>query len=157
MRVACAALVLAVALAADLSSAVDDVRITIPVAVTFDVTNVNLPTTGRPIADTVRFNSLSVPVGRVLNISVKADSDFVPPGGPAIPASKVSWTTSGATNGLGSSGVLSTTAYGQLFQSAPTRKNGNVDVTWVLTAPGIPVQAGLHRLTIRWKLEAIVP
>jgi hypothetical protein len=157
VRLAAAALFLLVALAPDVSSAVDDVRITIPAAVTFDVTNVTLPTTGRPIADTVRFNSLSVPVGRVLNISVKADSDFVPPGGPAIPASKVSWTTSGATNGVGSNGVLSTSAFGQLFQSGATKKNGNVDVTWVLTAPGTNVQAGLHRLTIRWKLEAIIP
>ena len=157
MKLACAALCLVGALAADLPAAVDDVRITIPAAVTFDVTNVSVPTTGSPIADTVQFNSLTVPVGRVLRISVKADGDFVPPGGPAIPASKVSWTTSGATNGVGSSGVLSTSAYGQLFQSAAAKKSGNVDVTWLLTAPGTSVRAGLHRLTIRWKLDAITP
>ena len=157
MRFVCAALFLSLALQADLSSAVDDVRISIPPAVAFDVTDVSLPTTGRPIADTVRFNSLGVSAGRVLNISVKADSDFVPPGGPAIPASKVSWTTSGATNGVGSNGVLSTSAYGLLFRSGVTKKNGNVDVSWVLAAPGTNVQAGLHRLTIRWKLESIIP
>ena len=158
MRLVCAAVFLAVSLGTSaLSSAVDDVRITLPAFVSFDVVNVGAPTTGQPIADAVQFNSLTVPAGRVLRISVKADGDFVPPGGPAIPASRVSWTTSGATNGVGSSGVLSTSAYGQLFQSASTRKSGNVNVTWVLAAPGTSVRAGLHRLTIRWKLESILP
>jgi hypothetical protein len=157
VRLVCAALVLLVALAANLSSAVDDVRVTIPAAVAFDVANVSAPTTGSPAAAAVQFNSLTVSSGRVLRISVKADSDFVPPGGPAIPASRVSWTTSGASNGVGSNGVLSTSAYRQLFQNAAAKKSGNVNVTWMLAAPGTSVRAGLHRLTIRWKIEAIVP
>jgi len=138
--------------------AADTVRISIPAAIGFAVTNVGVATPGNPGATTVSFSSLSVPTGRVLRISVKADSNFVPPGGAAIPASKVSWTTSGATNGVGTSGVLSTSAYVQLFEGASgNKKTGSVDVTWTLAAPGVPLRAGIHTLTVRWKLESIAP
>ena len=75
-------------------SAPETVKITVPASVGFAVTNVGASTNGNPAASTVSFSSLNVSGSRVLQISVKADSDFVPPGGPAIPASKVSWTTS---------------------------------------------------------------
>lgn len=138
-------------------SAPDSVRISLPAAVGFAVTNVGVSTTGSPSATSVSFSGLYVPGGRVLRISVKADGDFVPPGGAAIPASKVSWSASGATNGIGSGGVLSTSAYGQLFQSAATKKSGNVNITWTLGAPGIPLRAGNHSVLVRWKLESIIP
>ena len=140
-----------------LYSAAEDVRITLPAAVGFAVTNVGVATTGNPSATTVSFNQLNVTTGRVLRISIKADSDFIPPGGTAIPASKVSWTASSASNGTGNSGTLSTSAYTQLFQSAATKKTASVNLTWTLAAPGVPLRAGNHALTVRWKLESIVP
>jgi hypothetical protein len=139
-----------------LQSFAEDVRISIPAAVGFSVTNVGVATNGTS-ATTISFNSLSVTSGRVLRVSIKADGDFVPPGGTAIPASKVSWTTSSPTNGTGNSGTLSTSAYTQLFQSAATKKTGSVNIAWTLGAPGVPLRAGNHTLTVRWKLESIAP
>ena len=140
-----------------LGSAADAVSISIPAAVGFAVTNVSIATAGNPASGTATFSSLNAGRGGVLRISVKADSSFVPPSGPAIPASKVSWTTSGANNGTGSGGVLSTSAYSQLFQSAAGKKAGSVNVSWSLAAPGTPLRAGTHTLTVRWKLESINP
>jgi hypothetical protein len=53
--------------------------------------------------------------------------------------------------------VLSTSAYGQLFQSVGAKKTGGVTISWTLAAPGVPLRAGTHTLIARWKLESIVP
>jgi len=151
------AVLLSAAIAAPLHSAPEDVKITLPAAISFAVTNVSVATAGSPASSSVQFSQLTVNNGRVLRISLKADGDFVPPGGAAIPASRVSWTTSAASNGVGSNGVLSTSAYNQLFQTSATKKNGSVSVTWTLAAPGSGIRAGMHRLTVRWKLESVVP
>jgi hypothetical protein len=160
VRGATAFIVFAVALllcGGNLDSAADSVSLTVPAAVGFAVTNVGVSTAGSPATTPVTFSSLSTTGSRVLRISVKADGNFVPPGGQAIPAAKVSWTTSSAINGTGSAGVLSTSAYGQLYQSNNGRKAGGVSVRWTLAAPGTPLRAGVHALTIRWKFEAINP
>ena len=138
-----------------LGSFVETVKITIPAAVSFGVTNVSVATAGSPASGTVAFSQFTgTDNGQVLRISVKADSNFVPPSGTAIPASKLSWTTSSAANGTGSNGVLSTSVYGLIFQSAATKKAGGVNVSWSLAAPGTGIRAGIHTLTVRWKLEA---
>ena len=150
-------LVLALALwfgSAGVHSAPETVSITIPAAVGFAVTNVSAATAGNPASGTVLFAGLNVTGGHVLRISVKADSDFIPPSGPAIPASRVSWTTSSVINGVGSNGALSTSVYGQLFQAGNGKKNGGLNVSWSLAAPGTPIRAGVHTLTVRWKLES---
>jgi hypothetical protein len=139
------------------SSAADSVRITTPAGVSFSVTNVGVATSGAPTATPVSFANLNVGGGEILRISLKADSDFVPPSGPAIPASRVSWTTSAAVNGTGSSGTLSRFAYTTVFQSRSGRRNGSVNLTWTLAAPGTPIRAGNHVLSARWRLEAITP
>jgi len=151
------ALCLAAALwlwSAPVNSAPETVSITIPAAVGFAVTNVSTTTAGSPASGTLLFAALNTTSGRILRISVKADSNFIPPSGPAIPASRVSWTTSSALNGVGSNGSLSTSAYGQVFQSTNGKKNGGVNISWSLAAPGTPIRAGVHTLTVRWKLEA---
>jgi hypothetical protein len=135
----------------------ETVKVTVPGSVSFGVSNVNVSTVGSPNPTSMSFNSLSVTAAHVLRVSVKADSDFVPPSGTAIPASRVSWTTSSPTNGVGTNGVLSTTAYGQLFQSTLTKKNGSINIVWTLAAPGTPLRAGNHSLTMRWKFESILP
>ena len=155
LRSAIAILALGLGLApVALHSAPETVTISIPAAVGFAVTNVGVTTAGSPASGAVTFLGLSVAGGHVLRISVKADSNFVPPSGTAIPASKVSWTTSGATNGTGSNGTLSTSTYGQLFQSSNGKKAGTVNVSWSLAAPGTPLRAGVHTLVVRWKLES---
>ena len=138
-------------------SAADSVRISVPAAVSFAVTNVGVATVGAPAAAPVSFASLNVGPGEVLRISLKADADFAPPSGPAIPASRVSWTTSSASNGTGSAGTLSRLAYTQVFQSRAGRRNGGVSLTWTLAAPGTPIRAGNHSVLVRWKFEAVNP
>jgi hypothetical protein len=156
LHVSCVATAMALVciLGADIHSAAETVSISIPAAVGFAVTNVSNATAGSPASGTVTFSSLNTTGSHVLRISVKADSNFVPPGGTAIPASKVSWTTTGASNGTGSNGVLSTSTYGQLFQSSSGKKSGSVNVSWSLAAPGTGIRAGIHTLTVRWKLES---
>lgn len=132
----------------------ESVRITIPAAIGFAVTNVGVATTGSPSTATVSFSALSVLTGRVLRISIKADSNFIPPSGTAIPASNVSWATSSPTNGTGSGGTLSTSSYNRLFQSSANRTSGSVKVTFTLAAPGAAIRAGNHTITVRWKLES---
>ena len=34
---------------------------------------------------------------------------------------------------------------------------GHVDLAWSLAAPGSGIRAGIHQLTIRWKLEVVTP
>jgi len=75
--------------------------------------------------------------------------------GVAIPASRVSWTTSNAVNGVGSNGTLSKTLYTQLYQGNDNATSGSVDIAWQLAAPGVPLRSGAHVLTLRWKLESI--
>ena len=153
------AAVVAIAIVAPLSVVVftESVKITVPAAVAFAVTNVSNNTTGTPNPTTVSFASLSVLSGRVLRISVKADGDFTPASGAAIPASNVSWVTSSPTNGTGTNGTLSTSAYGQLFQSQLSKNSGSIRVAWTLAAPGGGIRSGAHTLTLRWKLESVVP
>jgi hypothetical protein len=130
------------------------VRVTLPATMSFAVTNVSASTVASPNPTTVSYDTAVLIPGQALRISVKADSDFVPPSGTAIPASNVSWTTSGASQGTGINGVLSKTVYSQLFQGNVLASSGSVNVTWSLAAPGTPLRAGNHNLTMRWKLEA---
>lgn len=150
-----AALVLAIAIVAPVGGFVDSVKITLPAAVTFAVTNVSSNTTGSPNPASVSFTQFSTPSTNVFRISVKADSDFVPPSGASIPASNVSWTTSNVSNGTASNGMLSVSAYTQVYQSNSGKKSGGVDMHWLLGAPGAAIRAGAHTLVLRWKLESI--
>jgi hypothetical protein len=130
------------------------VTVTLPAAISFSVTNVSVNTVGSPNPTALSFSNGNFNGTTGLKISVIALSDFAPPSGTAIPAANVSWTTSAATNGVGSNGVLSKSAYVQLFLGAHHQQSGGVSVTWTLAAPGTPLVAGNHVLTLRWKLEA---
>jgi hypothetical protein len=134
------------------------VVMTVPPAVGFSVTDVGQSTSGTPSATRASFLVVNLALFHVLRVSVKADSDFVPPGGAAIPASNVSWTTSNATGVNASGGTLSSAAYTQLFQMQNSLIGaGGVDIHWTLAPPGSGVRAGNHSLVVRWRLESVVP
>ncbi|MEX2271463.1 MAG: hypothetical protein WD690_08340 [Vicinamibacterales bacterium] len=146
------------AMMAGLAGAQETVSISIPPAVSFMVTDVARVTSGAPNPTTLSFSSASLDAGKVLRISVQADaSAFTPPGGAAIPAANVSWSILGAAGGVGSSGTLSATSFGLVYQSNPNTASGHVDLAWSLAAPGGGIRAGRHDLTIHWKLESITP
>lgn len=148
-------------------AAPETVIVVLPPAVSFFVTDVNTSTPGAPSPTPVSFHSAALKNQRALEISIRADSDFVPAGGgPAIPASHVSWSVASVAGGYGSNGTLSTTSYGLVYQSVEhvvhgtpgsTTLGGGFDVAWTLAAPGASIRAGAHLLTVRWKLESIKP
>jgi hypothetical protein len=146
----------ALAAAAVRAGAQDTVNVSVPMAVTFTVTDVARSTSGAPGPARISFSNASLD-GRALRISVQADAaSFTPPSGSSIPASKVSWSAAG-NGGLGMSGTLGSSSYAMVFQGNPATPSGHVDLGWTLAAPGSGIRAGVHQLTIRWKIESITP
>lgn len=134
------------------------VLISLPASVGFNVTDVGQPASGNPDPTTISFTIVNLALFHVLRVSVKADADFVPPSGAAIPASRVSWTTSNASQATGSSGTMSTAAFAEVFETGSGVVGaGSVDVHWTLAAPGPSIRAGAHVATVRWRLESVVP
>jgi hypothetical protein len=133
------------------------VTITLPTTVTFAVGTTG-PATGSPNPTLVSFSTAVLLPGRVLRISVIADSaNFSGPGGTGIPSSGVSWTVSNASGGTGSAGTLSAAGYTQVFQSNVLALSGGFDMTWTLAQIGPGTLAGTHTLTLRWRLESVSP
>jgi len=141
------------------AAAQETVKITLPSSVAFSVPNMSNTVAGTPNPTTLRYQQAILLPGHALRVSVRADtSTFTPPNGTTkIPASNVSWTTSNPTRATGSYGTLSSTAYTMVFQGQTNANNGTIDVTWKLAPLPSGVHAGAHTITMRWKLEAIVP
>jgi hypothetical protein len=154
-----AAVVLVVTTAfARAAAAQDTVNVTVPAGVEFYVTDVSRETAGAPAPTRISFSAPNLGQGKVLRLSLQADaSTFVPPGGSPIQASLVSWTVSGASNGFAWPGTLSSSSYAVLFQSDQGASTAYADVAWLLAPLGPGVRAGIHQLTIRWKIESITP
>jgi hypothetical protein len=156
-RIALLSLV-AVAAAVVCAAAQETVTISVPLAVSFPVTDVSRSTSGAPNVTTVSFSNAILSLGKALRVSVQADAAaFTPPSGSSIPVANVSWDNLGANGGIGWNGILSSSSFALVFQSDPGRTSGHVDLRWTLAAPGSGIRAGSHQLTIRWKVESIMP
>jgi hypothetical protein len=150
-------LVVLVSIAAP-AAAQESVTIQVPSFVSFEVADVGVSTPGAPSPSGLSFSNAILIPGRVLRVSVQADAaSFTPPNGPAIPVSKVSWSSLGAAGGTAWGGTLSSSSYALVFQSDPLTLAGRVDLAWTLAAIGSGIRAGLHQLTIRWKVESLTP
>jgi hypothetical protein len=136
---------------------VETARVTVPPLVVFEVTDLTSPTQAFTGTTTVSFDQALLAVGRVLRISVKADGDLIPQDGDSLPISSISWNTSGVVNGIGVNGVLSKASYTQVFQSNATTVSGQVDLAWTLSPPSPAVRAGTHQVTLRWRIESVIP
>jgi hypothetical protein len=119
--------------------------------------NVGASTTATPSLTSLTFSNRVLLPLHALRISVRADGNLTPPSGPSIPASNVSWTTANVSGGVATNGALSATAYNQVFESNVLALSGGCDLAWTLAAPGTPLRAGTHQVTLRWKLESIIP
>jgi hypothetical protein len=140
------------------ASAQETVSIAVPVAISFEVTDVSRSTSGTPSVTTVSFSNPNLSPGKALRVSVQSDAvAFTAPSGPSIPASNVSWSNLGASGGIGWNGTLGSSFYTLVYQSDPARTSGHVDLGWTLAAPASGIRAGSHQLTIRWKVESITP
>ena len=135
----------------------ESARTTVPAIIVFEVTDLITTTDAVTGTTTVSFDQALLLLGRALRISVKADGDLVPLDGGSIPVSNIVWQTSGAVNGVGINGVLSKTAYTPVFESNALVLSGRVDVVWKLSPPGPAVRAGPHQVTLRWKIESVIP
>ena len=157
MTRALAALIFVLAASAVMAQPIGTVRVVVPATVFFHVTNVGAATgaTGGP--STVSFDRARLRPGEALRISVKADGDLTGPGGPAIPASNISWTTSNVASGIGINGTMSTSTYTPVYESQVLAVTGRVDLTWTLAAPGASIRAGTHQALLRWKFEVFTP
>jgi hypothetical protein len=137
-------------------SGVGLVRVFVPPAVLLDVPNVMTEAiSSAPV--TISFDSAALGAGQALRVSVRADGDLTIPGGAAITASNLSWTTSNVANGVGMNGMLSKTLYTPVYQSNVGATSGQVDLTWRLAPPGGGIRAGTRQAALRWRFEAITP
>ena len=143
--------------AASTAHAQESVTVGLPGSVLFGVATQSA-VTGNPAPTSVTFSNATVAPGRVVRISVMADaSAFSGSQGSSYPASAVSWTTTNASGGIGTSGTLSSSGYTQVFQSYALTPSGGFDITWTLnTTAGTP-RAGNLTLPLRWKLESVQP
>ena len=140
------------------AGAQETVSISVPLAVSFPVTDVSRSTSGTPDITTISFSNANLSPGKALRVSVQSDAAaFTPPGGSSIPVSNVSWNNLGANGGIGWNGSLHSSSFALVFQSDPGRTSGHVDLGWTLAAPGGGIRAGSHQLTLRWKVESITP
>jgi hypothetical protein len=147
--------------AAGSARAQETVTISVPMAISFPVTDVSRSTSGTPGVTTIGFSNANLSPGKALRVSAQADAaSFTPPSGAGMPASNVSWTNLGASGGIGWNGTLSSSSFALVFQSNPLAApgtSGHVDLSWTLAAPASGIRAGHHQLTIRWKVESISP
>jgi hypothetical protein len=136
----------------------ETVDINVPAGVSFLVTDLSLATPSTPLVTTLSFSNATLSGNHRLVISVKADATtFSLPagGGTAIPVSAVSWTTSGATGGVGSAGTLNAATYTRVFLSDQAAVNGSVDIAWNLAVLPAGVRPGVHGLTLRWFIDSV--
>jgi len=138
-------------------AAAQNVTITLPATETFVVQNVQTSANGAQTTITWSTNG-NFSQGKHFRISVKADvANFTPPssGRSSIAATKVTWTVAAATNGTGSNGTLSSTAFTAVYDAGNGKKSGSVTLNWNLGAPGTNIRSGNHLLTVHWRLESI--
>ena len=155
-RLTCAATFVVAVGAASAAWAQESVSIALPTTVTFSVSDVSSATLADLDPVTVQFSGAVLHPGRVLRISVIADSaTLAGPGGSTIPVSAVSWTVSGAAGGSGTSGSLSSSSsYSRVFQSTQVAVAGAFDMSFTLAAVPGTLRAGNHAVRLRWKLES---
>ncbi len=143
-------------LAAGGLAAQETVAITVPASTSFTVINVSTDTIASTNPALIRFEQAALTSGRSLKISVRAvAANLSPPSGPSIPSANLSWTAAGATGGSGFNGVVNSSSFTTVFQSAPNPTSGGVDLNWKLSSPGVPLRAGVHSVSLEWKLESI--
>lgn len=139
------------------AAAQETVTIELPAAVSFAVGTAS-SITGLPDPTTVTFSDATLTPGRALRFSVTpTSSTFIGHGGSSYPSTAVSWTISNESGGSGSNGTLTDGSYTQVFQSDSLTPSGGFDIRWTLTPADGADYAGVHTITLRWKVESVQP
>ena len=141
----------------------EGMTITVPSLIDFgsiaiDGTNKSIPATTVP--QTVTLTGVSLLSGKKLKISLEAGAaSFTDGVGPVFAAADVSWNASTWTQGAGTLGTLTNTAFTQVAASN-ANPAGTITTTNLLFTLGVhdfaanAVQAGPQTLLVTWKVES---
>ena len=140
------------AVTADVSEQAD---ITVPVMITFNVTDIKSDTNG---VGFVNAESIVLNEGNALKISLKGNAQAYPPpfgGGTTWGGEEVRGAAGTWEGGTGTAGTLST-AYTEVAHSVKNAEILESDITFTLKAKSIN-RAGNYTLALTWKFESFTP
>lgn len=141
---------------ADVALAQESATVTFPTSVSFTVSNVSAARAGSPATTRAAFSNATLLPDRRVRISVRAETATFDSAGNTFPASLISWTIAGASNGTGLAGSVSATSWTPVFEGYVNSTQGAADLAWTLSAPG-RTRAGTHTLALQWKIESVTP
>ncbi|CAN5673722.1 hypothetical protein BH18ACI5_BH18ACI5_29880 [soil metagenome] len=132
-------------------------RVTVPAVIVFEVNDIGATSDAITGVTVISFDQTSLTPGRALRLSAKADGDLTRADGGPVPVATITWRTSAVSNGAGVNGTLSKTAFTEVYQSNILVTSGSVTVTWSVALSGTPMRAGPHQLSLRWRVDSVVP
>ena len=136
----------------------EQIRITVPTGVAFNVTNINNPTVASAAAVSIDRIVLGT-VTKQLRLSLRANSvSFNPPagGGTTWAAADVTWNAATWTGGLGSNGTLSAAGFTPVAICAQGATACATSGLIFSLGPKPAVQrSGAHTIVVTWKVESI--
>lgn len=132
--------------------------VTVPVGVTFNVTNVAAATAAAG-AEVKAENIVLASATKQLKISIQANAAaFTPPVGGATTwsAGDVTWNAAAWTNATGAAGTLSNSAYNEVATcTADTASCSTTGLVFTLGSKATVQRSGNHTLVVTWKFESI--
>ena len=136
----------------------EQVRITVPAGVTFNVSNIGVSTVAAAVSITVD-QIVMASATKQLKISLQANAaSFAPPVGGAVTwsAGDVTWNAATWTNATGSAATLSHSSSNTVATCQADAANCSTTGLVFTLAPKPTVQrSGTHTLVVAWKLESI--
>jgi hypothetical protein len=134
----------------------EQATISVPASLTFTVTNVNVTTSVS--SGTISCTNIVLNNTKTLKMSLQANAAaFTAPTGGSVTwsASDVTWNTgSWGAGPTGSSGTLSSAAYGAVVQTAANAASLSGSFTLTLASKVVD-RAGNHTLALTWKVESL--
>ena len=136
----------------------EQVRITVPAGVTFNVSNIGVSTVAAAVSITAD-QIVMASATKQLKISLQANAaSFTPPVGGAVTwsAGDVTWNAATWTNATGSAATLSHSSSNTVATCQADAPNCSTTGLVFTLAPKSTVQrSGTHTLVVAWKLESI--
>lgn len=137
----------------------EQAHLEVPAKVSFDVADPTTRTLSSPVS--VRLNGIVLSQPSGLRVLVRADAPaFTPPDGGTATwrAEDVSWSAAPWSDGTGIPGTLSSSSFQAVAHTSPGAARAATSGLVFALSPSQEVrQAGLHTLTVTWKIESMVP
>lgn len=136
----------------------EQARVTVPSAITFNVTNIGASTAASAASVTIDQIVLATAT-KQLKLSLQANaSSFTPPVALATTwsAADVTWNAPTWTSATGASGTLSSSAYTAVATcTADAASCSTTGLVFTLAAKSSVQRSGTHSLVVTWKFESI--